>query len=99
VDKSDSTTPSKTLRSGTTAMVTPLNRHQRKSLKTIDKAATIPGDETRLNHLRESIEQLPDIDATRVVQLHHRITAGDYEIDSDRLAEKLLNLENQLSRD
>ena len=53
----------------------------------------------RLASLKESIEQLPAIDATRVVRLHHRIIAGDYEIDSGRLAEKLLSLESLLGRD
>lgn len=53
-------------------------------------------DKQLLASLREQIEQLPAIDATRVVQLHQQIMGEDYEIDFERLAEKLLALEQSL---
>lgn len=99
MDKSDSTPPDKAHQSGPATIVTPLSRHRRKALGQNDSAAVVPGDEARLAHLKETIEQLPDIDATRVVRLHHRIVADDYPIDSERLAEKLLSLESLLGRD
>ena len=52
-----------------------------------------------LKQLREAINQVPDIQATRVVQLHQRIMASEYKIDLDRLTDKLLALESDLSQD
>ena len=57
-----------------------------------------PHTEELLKALEEHIEQLPDMNATRVVQLHQRIQSGDYQIDVDRLAEKLLQLEQELDK-
>ena len=48
--------------------------------------------------LETTIKQLPEIDAARVVDLHNRIIAGEYKIDADRLADKLLNLEASFER-
>ena len=99
MNKSDPSSPGKAPQSGPATIVTPLSRHRRKERGAADSATVSPGDEMRLASLKESIEQLPAIDATRVVRLHHRIIAGDYEIDSGRLAEKLLSLESLLGRD
>ena len=49
-----------------------------------------------MNALEQRIKQLPDVDTARVVELHNRIMAGDYEVDSERLAGKLLDLETGL---
>ncbi len=49
-----------------------------------------------MNVLESRIKQLPDIDAARVVELHNRIMAGEYEIDSERLAGKILDLESSI---
>ena len=49
-----------------------------------------------INALESRIKQLPDIDAARVVELHNRIMAGEYEIDSERLASKIVDLESLL---
>jgi negative regulator of flagellin synthesis FlgM len=49
-----------------------------------------------INALESRIKQLPDIDTARVVELHNRIMAGEYEIDSERLAGKILDLESTL---
>lgn len=76
-------------------------RGNRKSVA-VDKQETTDTEldmielQSRLEALKEHIEQLPDADATRVVQLHNRIQAGDYEIDAQRIAEKLLDLESSL---
>jgi len=51
-----------------------------------------------ISALEARIQQLPDIDAARVVELHNRIMAGEYEIDSERLAGKILDLESSLER-
>lgn len=49
-----------------------------------------------LQELKETIDQLPDINASKVVQLHQRIIAGEYVVDLDRLTDKLLALESAL---
>ena len=49
-----------------------------------------------LNELRAAIDELPELNATKVVALHRRIVNGDYKIDSERLAGKLMELESSL---
>lgn len=52
-----------------------------------------------LDELRAALDELPTINATKVVSLHRRIVNGDYKVDSERLAEKLMELEASLERD
>jgi len=52
-----------------------------------------------LDELRGALDELPTINATKVVSLHRRIVNGDYKVDSERLAEKLMELEASLDRD
>tara|TARA_A200000113_G_scaffold111128_1_gene99795 strand:+ start:174 stop:500 length:327 start_codon:yes stop_codon:yes gene_type:complete len=47
-----------------------------------------------INALEQRIKQLPEVDTARVVELHSRIMAGEYAVDSERLAGKLLDLES-----
>jgi len=47
-------------------------------------------------YLRAAIDELPEMNATKVVALHRRIVNGDYQIDSERLAGKLIELESSL---
>lgn len=49
-----------------------------------------------LDELRAAIDELPEMNATKVVSLHRRIVNGDYKIDSERLAGKLIELESSL---
>lgn len=98
MDKPDSSISGKAYKGGPSTTVTPLSQHRREALGRAQRRAAEPVDETRLASLRETIEQLPELDATRVVRLHHRIVSGDYDIDSNRLAEKLLSLESLLNR-
>lgn len=49
-----------------------------------------------LNELRAAIDELPELNATKIVALHRRIINGDYKIDSERLASKLIELESSL---
>ncbi len=46
--------------------------------------------------LESRIKQLPDMDTAKVVELHNRILAGEYEIDSERLAGKIMDLESAI---
>ncbi len=59
---------------------------QRKFLnKTIDMAT-----------FEEQIQQLPIMDATRVVAVHNKIINGDFKVLSALLAEKIMAFEDQL---
>ena len=49
-----------------------------------------------LSELRAVIDELPELNATKVVALHRRIVNGDYKVDSQRLAAKLIELESSL---
>ncbi len=49
-----------------------------------------------VNALESRINQLPDIDAARIVELHNRIMACEYEFNSQSLADKLIGLESIL---
>ena len=49
-----------------------------------------------LNELRAAIDELPELNVTKVVALHRRIVNGDYKIDSKRLSGKLTELESSL---
>ena len=49
-----------------------------------------------LNELHAAINELPELNVTKVVALHRRIINGDYKIDSERLAGKLIELESSL---
>ena len=46
--------------------------------------------------LKAAIDQLPEINAAKVVDLHHRIIRNEYKIDSEQLAKNLLALEKSL---
>lgn len=61
-------------------------------------SVAIPPD-IDLSELRAAIDELPTMDATKVVDLHRRIVNGDYKIDVQSLAEKMLELESSLDPD
>ena len=74
------------------SVVTSLLRDRQK-----DKQQALPAVD--LDELRAALDELPTINATKVVSLHRRIVNGDYKVDSERLAEKLMELEASLDRD
>lgn len=51
-----------------------------------------------LTRLRELVDQLPDLNASRVVALHEQIARGEYRVDSASVARKLRRLETELER-
>lgn len=61
--------------------------------KSADTGALI-NQSVDMNALEQRIKQLPEVDTARVVELHSRIMAGEYAVDSERLAGKLLDLES-----
>ena len=48
--------------------------------------------------LENRINQLPDIDAAKLVRLHNLILAGDFKVNFERLADKLLAFETKMGQ-
>ena len=48
--------------------------------------------------LENRINQLPDIDAAKLVRLHNLILAGDFNVNFERLADKLLAFETKMGQ-
>ena len=59
-------------------------------------AVSISSRAADLQSLEASITQLPDVDASRVNALREQISAGNYAVDSQRLADKMLAFERSL---
>lgn len=51
-----------------------------------------------LASLEQAIRDLPAIDQSRVEEIQQRLASGRYEIDPQRIADRLLRLETNLSR-
>jgi negative regulator of flagellin synthesis FlgM len=51
----------------------------------------------QLAGLQRAIHGLPDIDARRVEALQQSIDRGQYHVDAERIADKLLQLEGELA--
>ena len=49
-----------------------------------------------LKELNEAIAASPEVDQSRVDAIKQAIADGSYEVDSGRIADKLLNLDDQL---
>lgn len=63
-----------------------------------EDARSLEQDLELLARLRRQIDQVPDIDAARIVELHDRIMRGEYRIDSQKLADNLADFEADLDR-
>ena len=59
-------------------------------------AVSISSRAADLQSLETSIKQLPDTDASRVNALREQINAGEYVVDSQRVADKILAFERSL---
>ena len=64
----------------------------------VDVAALWQAEGLDLEGVTRELAQLPELNATRVVKLHQRLSAGEYAVDSHRVARKLLEFESELSR-
>lgn len=90
--KSSSTSDRDLRARASTSTVSPLSRKPRQS----EAGASRGDDEALLAGLQQQIAQAPAINPTRVVQLHHRISNGEYRVDAKRLADKMLDFERSL---
>ena len=73
-----------------------LTKPRSRSRITNSDAVALSSPALDLQMLKSAIEQLPEINAARVVDLHHRIIANEYKVDARRLAKKILALEKSL---
>ena len=81
-------------------VVTTITRERKPSSReSVAKSSDTAAPSTQaidLSALESKINLLPEIDTAKVVDIHNRIMAGEYEIDADRLAGKLKDLESSL---
>ena len=77
--------------------MTQSKQHQKKTLriKRIEKLAKEIGIDAI--KLEMEINQLPAINASKMVNLHGRLSARSYEIDLKETSKKLLSLEQKLA--
>jgi len=66
------------------------------SSQTSSPTVAVNSQAVDMSALESRIQNLPDIDAARIVELDNRITSGDYTIDSDSIASKILSLESSI---
>ncbi len=59
-------------------------------------AVSISSRAADLQSLETSIRQLPEVDVSRVNALREQISAGNYVVDSQRVADKILAFERDL---
>ena len=79
------------------SVVTRLSTRPRNRARTTNSdALALSSPALDLQMLKTAIEQLPEISAARVVDLHHRIIADEYKVDAKQLAKKMLALEKSL---
>ncbi|HZJ92004.1 MAG TPA: flagellar biosynthesis anti-sigma factor FlgM [Thiopseudomonas sp.] len=75
---------------------------QNSSLEKTPKPATsgesvqLSKDARQLQNLSAKIADMPSIDSEKVAQLKQAIADGSYQVDSQRVASKMLDLEAQL---
>ncbi|GAA5316147.1 MAG: flagellar biosynthesis anti-sigma factor FlgM [Candidatus Pelagadaptatus aseana] len=60
------------------------------------KDVSLSSEAHTLNRLEAQINASPDIDASRVAQIKQAIADGTFEINAERIAEKMLNQDDLL---
>jgi flagellar biosynthesis anti-sigma factor FlgM len=69
---------------------------RRESTEKPSALAALSAQAIDLATLERKINLLPEIDTAKVVDIHNRIMTGEYEIDANRLANKLQDFESSL---
>ncbi|HFC53539.1 MAG TPA: flagellar biosynthesis anti-sigma factor FlgM [Gammaproteobacteria bacterium] len=59
---------------------------------------TLTSTAARLRSLENTISSLPVVDSRRVAEIKQTIDEGSYEINPQRIAEKMLDMEQEWSR-
>ncbi len=63
---------------------------------TTTDTVTVTDTAARIRQLEASLSSLPDVDSARVQAIRQAIADGSYQVDADRIATKLLKLEQDL---
>jgi negative regulator of flagellin synthesis FlgM len=58
----------------------------------------LTGSSRNLAAIEQSLKEMPAIDELRVSVVRQRLSSGDYKIDPQRVADRLLSLERDLGR-
>jgi negative regulator of flagellin synthesis FlgM len=79
------------------------NRLEQSAGKAGSSAATesdvhLTGASRTLAAIEQSLRAMPAIDELRVSVVRQRLSSGDYKVDPQRVADRLLSLERDLSR-
>ncbi|MCU7835690.1 MAG: flagellar biosynthesis anti-sigma factor FlgM [gamma proteobacterium symbiont of Taylorina sp.] len=53
---------------------------------------------TRIKALEEQVARLPIVDTNKIEQIKNSIDEGSYEVNPERIAEKMIQLEKELQR-
>ena len=64
--------------------------------QSISDKVTLTDLATRLQHLTESVRDLPVVDQNRVAEFRNALESGSYQMDEQEIADKLANFEKQL---
>lgn len=62
-----------------------------------DDTVTITSSAAGMLKLEQSLADIPDVDHARVSAIRASIAEGSYHIDSDRIVDKLLGIEQELT--
>lgn len=60
-------------------------------------AVALTDTAVRLKRIEASLAEQPDVDQARVDAVRERIESGDYQVDGNEIARRLLQMEQQLS--
>lgn len=73
-----------------------ITRLSSKRKRAASPAERLAAEGIDMAHLLTELEQLSEVNASRVVKLHDQIAAGEYTIDSRRVAQKMIDFEASL---
>lgn len=60
-------------------------------------AVALTDTAVRLKRIEASLAELPEVDQAKVDALRERVESGDYEVDSNEVARRLVQMEQDLS--
>jgi len=63
----------------------------------VDKV-TLTGTAAKLKEIEDSLADQPMVDSTRVRNMQDSIKAGDYRVNPERVADKMLNFESAFNK-
>lgn len=61
-----------------------------------DDTVTLTGAAAQLLRLEESLASMPDVDSSRVAEFKMAIAEGSYQVDPEKIVQRLLSVENDL---